>query len=39
MRLQHSCINSGKSWQISLVKLNVIELVGWQTEEVDCARS
>lgn len=31
MRLQHWCITSGKSWQISLVKLNVLEPVGWQT--------
>jgi len=30
MRLQHWCITSGKSWQISLVKLNVREPMGWQ---------
>ena len=30
MRLQHWCITSGKSWQISLVELNVLEPVGWQ---------
>lgn len=31
-RLQHWCITSGKSWQISLVKLNIQEPVGWHTD-------